>query len=160
MSDPHVDYKDNLALLEDISATEFVNDALVLAGDVTHSLALLETTLVMLRSKFAAVAFVPGNHDVWTNYDDKVIADSISKFDAVLAVCRRIGIITTATRLPLMTPASSSSSSSSLSSSSSETKFVWFVPLFAWYDRKFMSPYETGTTTSARNHVLDEPNSQ
>ncbi len=60
LSDLHVDYKENLAFVKSWSNERFKKDALIVAGDVTDNLALLETTLRMLRQKFSEVFYVPG----------------------------------------------------------------------------------------------------
>ena len=62
ISDIHVDYRENMQFIENLSAS-FSNAALILAGDVTHNMSLLEKTLVSLRDKFAVVMFVPGKFD-------------------------------------------------------------------------------------------------
>lgn len=64
-SDLHVDYKENYQWCDDLSSTEFKDDVLLLAGDLTNDLAKMRAVLAMLRPKFAEVFFVPGNHDVW-----------------------------------------------------------------------------------------------
>ncbi len=64
-SDLHVDYRENYGWCEELSPTDFQGDVLLLAGDLTNDLAKLRAVLTMLRSKFAEVFFVPGNHDVW-----------------------------------------------------------------------------------------------
>ena len=60
ISDIHVDYKQNLEFIENLSEDEYVNDGLILAGDVTDDMTLLRTVLELLNSKFRTVFFVPG----------------------------------------------------------------------------------------------------
>ena len=43
----------------------FGRDVLIVAGDVTPSLVNFEQTFTILVQTFAAVFFVPGNHDLW-----------------------------------------------------------------------------------------------
>ena len=61
VSDIHVDYKVNRELVAKWSQTDYTSDCLILAGDVTDNLTLLEETLTKLRQTFAKVFFVPGS---------------------------------------------------------------------------------------------------
>ena len=60
ISDLHVDYKDNLLFVNSWSSTEYQQDVLLIAGDVTDNLVLLEKVLKSLVIKFKDVFFVPG----------------------------------------------------------------------------------------------------
>lgn len=52
-----------MAWIEALSTTAYVRDVLLLAGDVSDDLAVLERTLALLTARFAHVFFVPGNHE-------------------------------------------------------------------------------------------------
>lgn len=60
VSDIHVDMKENLRLVESWSGSDFRNDVLILAGDVTDNTSLLKTVLKSLAEKFSKVCYVPG----------------------------------------------------------------------------------------------------
>lgn len=60
VSDIHVDFWENNAIVRGWSHEMYGDDALILAGDVTDDLLLLEKTLKHLKSVFAEVFFVPG----------------------------------------------------------------------------------------------------
>ena len=60
ISDLHVDHKENLAFIKSWSDTNYKNDVLIVAGDVTDKLSLLETTLAQIKLKFREVFYVPG----------------------------------------------------------------------------------------------------
>ena len=60
ISDIHVDIPENLRLVESWSASEYRNDVLIVAGDVTDNLSLLKTVLQSLTQKFLKVCYVPG----------------------------------------------------------------------------------------------------
>ena len=65
VSDIHVDYAENLDWILGLDRNEFANDILILAGDVTDKMALLERVFRSLTACFKAVMFVPGNHELW-----------------------------------------------------------------------------------------------
>lgn len=89
-SDLHVDYPANFARLEAIPAADHQADVLLVAGDVSSDPAKLLHTLTLLRTRFAEVAFVPGNHDLWVNARDRLT--SLDKLHELRAACRAAGI--------------------------------------------------------------------
>ena len=58
LSDVHVDYDVNRRWIEDLSASDYQDDLLILAGDVSDSRALLEQCLTTLARRFARVRWV------------------------------------------------------------------------------------------------------
>ena len=60
ISDIHVDIPENRRLVESWSATDYQNDVLIVAGDVTDNMSLLKTVLTSLTEKFHKVCYVPG----------------------------------------------------------------------------------------------------
>ncbi len=113
LSDLHVDYADNRAWLDALLREDYRNDALIVAGDVSDDLVLLERTLSDLKAAFAHVCFVPGNHDLWLR--DGEARDSFEKFRRVLRCCARVGVHTGPARL------------------TGAQEVAWVVPLFGWY---------------------------
>eukprot|EP01111_Echinosteliopsis_oligospora_P012723 TRINITY_DN4395_c0_g1_i1.p1 TRINITY_DN4395_c0_g1~~TRINITY_DN4395_c0_g1_i1.p1 ORF type:complete len:306 (-),score=87.45 TRINITY_DN4395_c0_g1_i1:187-1104(-) len=116
ISDLHTDYDDNLKWVTEISDVEYIDDCLIVAGDVTDNLLKLEYTFKLLVSKFKQVFFCPGNHEVWINKVDEEthhIFCSFSKFDKVIEICDKLGVKTTP----------------------SVFDGILIVPLFAWYDK-------------------------
>ena len=116
LSDVHVDYPENMRWVLNLSAEEYRNDILVLAGDVSHSIGLLRQVFESLQSKFLQVLFVPGNHELWLH--DEEFDCSLRKFDAINELCKATGIRT----------------------SRFEHESVDFVPLLSWYDFSFGEP--------------------
>lgn len=114
ISDIHTDMKPNRAWLDSLSKTAYLRDTLILAGDVSDRLEMLRDTLAHLRSLFAAVCYVPGNHELWVRRRES--PDSISKFWHIRRLCDSLGIHTQ----PLNLVAAGGNS-------------VWIVPLFSWY---------------------------
>lgn len=91
VSDLHVDYARNRQWVEKLADGDTATTALLVAGDVSHELSLVEQTLGLLAERFAAVFFVPGNHDLWTTDDG---LDSLQKMDRLEALCRVTGVWT------------------------------------------------------------------
>ncbi|HEU4452123.1 MAG TPA: metallophosphoesterase [Longimicrobium sp.] len=112
VSDLHADFRENRRLLDSVSAVDHQGDALIVAGDVGTSLAVVTETLGFLRGRFREVFFVPGNHELWVREGD---GDSLRKFSAVLAACEAVGVRTRPARVG----------------------GAWVVPLFSWYHASF-----------------------
>ena len=104
-----------MAWIEALSQAEYTNDALILAGDVSHDLHKLKAALTTLRARFAEVFFVPGNHELWLR--QQAYTDSMAKFWRVLELCTELGVRT---------------SPGKVGATEGKTG-VWVVPLFAWY---------------------------
>ena len=116
ISDIHLDFERNRRLWQSVSAQDFTSDILLLAGDVTHDRVRLSWALESIRGKFAGVAFVPGNHELWIVQDDGH-QDSLEKFRAVLELCRTLDIYTDPFN----------------AQTASGRNPLWIVPLFSWY---------------------------
>ena len=116
VSDLHVDYPANLQWVADLSRLDYQADILLMPGDISADPALQRQTLVALRACFAAVFFVPGNHDVWVRRGSG--QDSLSRMDEILGLCASVGVDTEPRLLGKL----------------------WVVPLLAWYDFSFGQP--------------------
>jgi putative phosphoesterase len=64
-SDLHVDQNRGAADLLARALRERPPDVLILAGDVSHDLGLVEATLLRLRDAAPLRLYVPGNHELW-----------------------------------------------------------------------------------------------
>jgi 3',5'-cyclic AMP phosphodiesterase CpdA len=111
-SDLHTDYKENFRWLQEISDSDYRNDALIVAGDISDRFEIIRDTLQLLRSKFRHLLFTPGNHELWVRGVDY---DSIEKLQRVLQLCADLNVITNPVRFD----------------------DYWVVPLFSWYDGVF-----------------------
>lgn len=116
ISDIHVDYQASRQWLLGLSSLDYRKDTLILAGDLTDDLLLLEQCLRSLSTKFNKVLFVPGNHELWVVRDR--IKTSFHKFDKVLKISADCGVSTEVYRQGRLT----------------------IVPLFGWYDFSFGAP--------------------
>lgn len=113
VSDIHVDYRENKEWLFSLSSTDYLDDVLIIAGDLTDDLKLLEKCFIETSKKFLKVLFIPGNHELWVNRDK--VVNSFEK-------CQQICDLTLNTGVS-MRPAHFDSLS--------------IVPLFSWYDYSF-----------------------
>lgn len=93
LSDVHVDYDENARWVSQLSLSDYRDDLLILAGDLTDRLSLLETTLRAFASRFRRVLFVPGNHELWVVRDGRG-GDSFAKFATVRGIAAECGVET------------------------------------------------------------------
>lgn len=113
ISDLHVDFPENLRYMLSLSNHDYVDDTLIIAGDVCDSLSRLEQLLVSLQQKFSQLTYVPGNHELWVR--DEGAVDSLEKFNAIVSLCQRLGVNTEPFRV------------------GQGQRAVWLVPLYSWY---------------------------
>ena len=116
VSDVHVDYAENLAWVLSLDRKEYAKDILILAGDVTDKMPLLEQVFISLAASFKAVLFVPGNHELWVREDN--FDCSLDKFEAISELCKSCGVRTDVLKL----------------------SDISFVPLYSWYDFSLGEP--------------------
>ncbi|CAF1130156.1 unnamed protein product [Adineta steineri] len=124
ISDLHVDQIENMKWVEQLSSDRYLNDTVIIAGDITHVLTKLTQTLKLFKSKFKNVYYCPGNHELWTQSqmeDEELQVDnSIEKFHHIIKLCDSIGVHTK----PGVTD-----------------QGVTIVPLFGWYDESLHKPH-------------------
>ncbi|HEY0143899.1 MAG TPA: metallophosphoesterase [Thermoanaerobaculia bacterium] len=117
LSDIHIDYDTNARWVADLSVADYQDDVLILAGDITDKLRLLEWCLGTLVKRFEKVLFVPGNHELWVIRDGPE-KTSMQKFDEVCQVVESSG----ASMRPFRAGG------------------VSILPLLGWYDDSFGEP--------------------
>lgn len=116
ISDLHVDYAENKSWVAGLSFHDYQRDVLICAGDISHRVAEVASTLKSLRQRFAAVVYVPGNHELWVNGSAR--GNSLEKFEQIQRLAAEEGIQTGPLRM----------------------EEVSLVPLHAWYDHSFGQP--------------------
>jgi|SRR5579872_1329172 len=119
LSDIHVDYEVNAKWVTELSVSDYRDDVLILAGDVTDLLRLLDWCLCILATRFRKVLYVPGNHELWVARE-RFSKTSLQKFQDVVAVAESAGIC--------IQPFCEGG--------------VSIFPLFGWYDYSFGEPSE------------------
>jgi len=92
LSDLHVEHKQNREALTALVSRK--QDWLILAGDVSDSLAGLSWTLDLLAPKFARLLWVPGNHELWTGSAEGERERGEARYQRLVEVCRERSVLT------------------------------------------------------------------
>ena len=98
------------------------DDWLILAGDVSETEADLALAFGHLRSRFARVIWVPGNHELWTTDSTPGAIRGEARYQALVALARSFGVVTPEDPYPIW-PVSDPP--------------LFIVPLFTLYDYTF-----------------------
>jgi hypothetical protein len=93
VSDLHVGYPENRAYADALAPGD-PGDWLIVAGDVGETFADVGFVLASLARRFARVIWAPGNHELWTLPSDQVALRGVARYEALLKVCRRFGVLT------------------------------------------------------------------
>jgi len=115
ISDLHTDYKRNFNWVKNLSKTSFLNDFLILPGDINHKTDGFKQTLELLSEKFSGIFFVPGNHDLWV--DDDSQSDSLQKYFQIEEICKEYGVFTKGQKV------------------GNEENSVFVQPIHSWYEK-------------------------
>jgi 3',5'-cyclic AMP phosphodiesterase CpdA len=92
LSDLHVEHRPNREALTALRARR--EDWLILAGDVSDSVAGLTWTLDVLGPKFARLLWVPGNHELWTGSAQGERDRGEARYRRLVEVCRERSVLT------------------------------------------------------------------
>jgi 3',5'-cyclic AMP phosphodiesterase CpdA len=103
---------------------------------VAEKAADIEWALHTLRARFAGVVWAPGNHELWTLSTDPVQLRGPARYEYLVTMCRRIGVITPEDPFPTW---------------HGERGPVVIAPLLVLYDYSFRPD---GTTTKAEALAL------
>jgi len=124
VSDLHVGYPENRAYANMLSPGD-PGDWLIVAGDVGEVFADVAFVLASLASRFAKVIWTPGNHELWTLPADPVALRGAARYEALVKVCRRFGVVTPEDEFPVWDGPGGP---------------VTVTPLFTMYDYSFLGP--------------------
>ncbi len=116
VSDLHVEYEENYKWILDLSKSDFREDSLIVAGDISENTDLLKGVFEALKNRFQDVFFVPGNHDLWVRNNG--YSSSIEKYWNIKDIADEFQVHTE--------PVSFSD--------------LVIVPLLGWYDYSFGQP--------------------
>ena len=130
VSDLHVRHAENRALVEGLRPGAD-GDWLLVAGDVAERVDEVIGTLALLRERFAAVIWAPGNHELWTRARDPVPLRGEERYRHLVERCRAHDVLTPEDPFPTWTGPGGP---------------AVVAPLFLLYDYSFLPD---GTTTPA-----------
>jgi predicted phosphodiesterase len=135
ISDLHIGYPENRAYAESLAPAD-PGDWLIVAGDVGEVFADVGFVLASLANRFARVIWVPGNHELWTPPADPVGLRGVARYEALVKVCRRFGVVTPEDEFPVWDGPDGP---------------VMIAPLFTLYDYSFglSGPAETENASPA-----------
>jgi 3',5'-cyclic AMP phosphodiesterase CpdA len=129
-SDLHVAFPENRRLVDNLRP-QSAADWLLVAGDLGERFADIEWALRVLSERFATVVWAPGNHELWTHPDDEIQLRGEQRYARLVALCRRLGVLTPEDPYPVWDGAGGP---------------VTVAPLFALYDYSF---HPLGTSDKA-----------
>jgi 3',5'-cyclic AMP phosphodiesterase CpdA len=132
ISDLHVAYAENREIVERIRPAHD-GDWLIVAGDVGEMFADVRWALGLLAERFAKVIWAPGNHELWTPREDPVQLRGVARYEALVGMCRGLGVVTPEDDYAVWTGAGGP---------------VVIAPLFLLYDYSFRLPGQAGKEQS------------
>src|ERR1700678_3843683 len=100
ISDLHIGHPETRAYADALAPAD-PDDWLIVAGDVGEVFADVGFVLASLANRFARVIWAPGNHELWTLPSDPVAARGVARYEALVKVCRRFGVLTPEDEFPL-----------------------------------------------------------
>lgn len=124
ISDLHVAYEENRQIVRDLRPTSPA-DWLIVAGDVGERFDDVRWALGVLAERFERVIWCPGNHELWTPPDDPVTLRGVARYEALVAMCRELGVSTPEDEYAVWT---------------GDGEPVALAPLFLLYDYSFLVP--------------------
>jgi len=102
MSDLHTDHSANQSMISALQkSSKHKEEALIVAGDITHKTQLLEWTFRCLTQAFNVVTVVWGNHDLWLERGGPPSQQhSLHKLQRLERICRDLGVYTSPIYIP------------------------------------------------------------
>ncbi|MEV0918918.1 metallophosphoesterase [Streptomyces sp. NPDC049967] len=128
LSDQHIAHPENRRITESLRP-ESEDDWLLVAGDVGEKFEDIAWALELLANRFSKVIWTPGNHELWTHPSDPVTLRGVARYQALVDVCRSLGVLTPEDPYPVW---------------HGGEEPVTVAPLFVLYDYSFFAP---GTST-------------
>ena len=144
ISDLHISYPENREYVENLRP-DSPADWLIVAGDVAERFLDIAWALHTLRSKYAKVIWVPGNHELWTPKGDQVQSRGEQRYRQLVELCRKLDVLTPEDPFPVWPGADADSG-------------IVIAPLFVLYDYTFRPPgansTDDGLAAAARAGVM------
>ncbi len=124
VSDVHTDFKGNMLWLEEFvqwAGSQFRQDAVIVAGDISHDNGIIERTLTLFTRAFGHVFHVCGNHELWVVPKTPTVKHAYHKLHEIQEMCVRLGV----------------NCSPVVFRSEGATKPLVVCPLLTWYEPQF-----------------------
>jgi 3',5'-cyclic AMP phosphodiesterase CpdA len=93
ISDLHLGHTGNREVVDAIRA-DSPEDWLIVAGDVAENAESIGWALGELRTRFAAVIWAPGNHELWTTAQHPVRRRGAGRYRYLVELCRDLDVVT------------------------------------------------------------------
>ncbi len=125
VSDVHTDFKGNMVWLNEFVAwvgDQYKNDVIIVAGDISHDMGIIETTLTLFTRAFGHVFHVCGNHELWVVPKTETVKHAYHKLLEIQEVCLKLGVNCS----PVI-----------FASSDKSEKPLVVCPLLTWYEPQF-----------------------
>src|ERR1700678_2324088 len=100
ISDLHIGHPETRAYADALAPGD-PGDWVIVAGDVGEVFADVGFVLASLANRFAKVIWTPGNHELWTLPSDPVALRGVARYEALVKVCQRFGIVTPEDEFPV-----------------------------------------------------------
>jgi len=101
LSDLHMDYAANQQWLHNLCTSsnitnheeddDFTQTLIIVAGDVSHDLEILQWTFQTLKCRFAEVVYTPGNHELWLDKKRNITTTNTSNTMTTNKICQSSG---------------------------------------------------------------------
>lgn len=95
VSDIHTDFKGNMKWLHELvewAGDRFREDIIIVAGDISHDLGIIETTLSLFKQAYGHVFHVCGNHELWVMPKTETIQHGYHKMLEIIQICDKLGV--------------------------------------------------------------------
>lgn len=91
ISDLHLANAVNRKALQELPS--YIDDCLLLAGDIGETEELIDEALTVLKTKFKQIFWAPGNHDLWSlpTSNDK---QGVEKYNSLVHLCHKYNVLT------------------------------------------------------------------
>lgn len=122
ISDIHCDHKLNFNCIKSWQDQNNEDNTLIIAGDISDKIEVLERTFLELKQQFKHIFYVPGNHELWQSDRNKTSKD---KLNEILDLCRFADIYTRPRKVEFL---------------DANKPPIWIVPLFSWYIKSHEGP--------------------
>jgi len=156
ISDLHISYPENREHVERLEP-ESPGDWLIVAGDVAERFLDIAWALHILRSKYAKVIWVPGNHELWTPKGDQVQSRGEERYRQLVELCRKLDVVTPEDPFEVWEGRQGAAEGGREGSGAEPARLV-IAPLFVLYDYSFRPEgthsKEEGLAAAARAGVM------